>query len=399
MILLFSSFLKVSAQPEYYFTKHQLESGTDLKVGAVYRFFDVKPGFDALVTITTLNKITLDELDGASGFDEAFQPYIHCPGKTKGYVEFRIDFVKAGTNTPAVMLEVPMTAIDIDGYEFPDEKLYEFDEFEKSAAFYVDYDLLGSNLNVNTGGPWVQAINNSAVTYDGIDTIQRDVMITMVHANISTVKLRVGVDNKSKTNMQRLRSVYFKKFRYSNLFLLARSPLTSFSGNSKNNQVTLDWTLTANHSLNNIVIEKADARGDFTPIEEFASKGNTLFTFTDNVPGSVNYYRLKMVSYNGKTEYSNVLMFKTGNAGKQVFKVYPSIIETHTTISLLLDKAENTTLQLVDLSGRIVYQQILKLQSGRNETVINIPASIYPGNYIAVVKTSNELYSQQIIKQ
>lgn len=134
IMLLFSSFLKASAQPDYYFTKNVLESGTDLNEGAVYRFFDVKPGFDALVTIVDLNKITLNELDGASGFDEAFQPYIYCPGKTKGYVEFRIDFVIAGTNTLSKMLEVPMTAIDIDGYEFPDEKLYEFDEFEKSAA-------------------------------------------------------------------------------------------------------------------------------------------------------------------------------------------------------------------------------------------------------------------------
>src|SRR6187399_2484972 len=100
------------SQPDYIFRNAVLVSGTDLQEGAVYRFSNVKPGTDALVTITDIEKIALNQLDGPSGFDEAFQPYIYCPAKTKGYVEFRFDFVVAGTNTAQVMIEVPVTAID-----------------------------------------------------------------------------------------------------------------------------------------------------------------------------------------------------------------------------------------------------------------------------------------------
>src|SRR5215510_12981893 len=107
---------KLVAQPDYVFKNPVLISGTDLQVGAVYRFSNVKPGYDGIITITDMVKVYLTQLDGPSGFDEAFQPYIYCPAKSTGYVEFNLTFVVSGTNTPAVMAEVPLTAIDIDGY-------------------------------------------------------------------------------------------------------------------------------------------------------------------------------------------------------------------------------------------------------------------------------------------
>ncbi len=399
MVFLFTSFSRVSAQPDYLFNKHVHESGTDLQVGAVYRFQDVKPGVDAMVTITDLNKISLSELDGASGFDEAFQPYIFCPGKTKGYVEFRIDFVIAGTNTPAVMVEVPMTAIDIDGYEFPDEKLYEFDMFEKSPSFYVDYDLLGSNLNVNTGGAWVEAMNTSAVTYDGIDTVQKDVMISMVHANVSTVTLRVGVDNKSKTNMMRLRSVYFKKFSYGNTFLLNSTSLKNFSGYAKNSQVYLQWNLINNHSFNTVIVEKSINSGDFLAIGEVKVRDLNSFSFTDNATASVHYYRLKMVAINGKVEYSNVLVFKTAISGKESFKVYPSVVSDNATVSVAVNSKETANFRIVDISGKMVYQQINSLQAGINTYSVDGLARLRAGTYFAIINTGTQLQTQKIIKQ
>ncbi len=398
IMLLLTSFSQASAQPDYTFNKHVLESGTDLQVGAVYRFYDVKPGVDALVTITDLNKISLDELDGASGFDEAFQPYIFCPGKTKGYVEFQIDFVKAGTSVPAVMVEVPMTAIDIDGYEFPDEKLYEFDMFEKSPSFYVDYDLLGSNLKINTGGAWVEAINTSAITYDGIDTVQKDVMITMVHANVSSVTLRVGVDNKSKTDMLRLRSVYFKKFRYASS-LLPGASLAGFSGYVKSNQVNLQWNLNNNHLLNTVIVEKSIDGSSFTAIGELNARGLNSFSFTDNMTASLHYYRLKMTGINGQPEYSNVLVFKMELPGKEKFNVYPSLVRDNVTVSVSANSMEVSSLRIVDMNGSLVYRQMIVLQTGVNTFSVDGLSVLRAGTYLAIINTGKQIHSQKIIKQ
>jgi hypothetical protein len=187
----------VAAQPDYSFRNARLVSGTDRQEGAKYRFNNVRPATDAFVTITKIDKVTLSQLDGASGFDEAFQPYIRCPRKTRGYVEFRFDFVTAGTNLPKVMLEVPVTAIDIDGYIYPDEKVYEFDEFDNSLTNLILWDLVGTALKVNYKGNSTEALNKTAKDYPGIDTVQRDVMFTMVYTAVSSITIRAGVDNRS----------------------------------------------------------------------------------------------------------------------------------------------------------------------------------------------------------
>ena len=49
----------VAAQPEYVFKNGVLVSGADKKKGAKYRFSNVRPGTDAFVTITEIDKVTL----------------------------------------------------------------------------------------------------------------------------------------------------------------------------------------------------------------------------------------------------------------------------------------------------------------------------------------------------
>jgi len=384
-------------QPDYVFRNAVLESGTALQVGAVYRFTDVKPGIDALVTITDIEKISLNQLDGPSGFDEAFQPYIFCPAKTKGYIEFRFDFVIGGTNTPQIMTEVPVTAIDIDGYEFPDEKLYESDEFKTTASYYLDYDLLGSNLDINQSGGWVAAVNKSAITYDGIDTVQRDVMVSMVYSNVSSIMLRVGAENKSKNDMERLRSDYFKKFTYASS-VLPKSALLKFNGISKSNSIGLTWELASNNELSRIVVEKGTVSNQLQPAGEFAVQDYTnIYQFTDaSISGGTVFYRLKLYGKNGSVSYSNVLVFRMG-ATTESFKVYPTIINDNATLRIAAVKNEQTSLKVVDLGGRIMMQRTIVLQQGNNNISVNGLSALPKGTYVAMMYAGNETHTQKIL--
>ena len=204
------------AQPEYVFRNGTLISGTDRQEGAKYRFPNVKPGTDGIITITEIENITLADIDGPSGFDEAFQPVIDVPRRTKGFVEFKLDFVFHNTNLPKLMIEVPLTAIDIDGAVNGGDRVYEYDEFKTSLVYILLYDFIGSSLNIKINSGWVSAENKTARDYPGVDTVQHDVMFTMVHAAVTSVTFRVGADNKTGSSANRLRSVYFKKFLLAN---------------------------------------------------------------------------------------------------------------------------------------------------------------------------------------
>ncbi|MDE3249427.1 MAG: T9SS type A sorting domain-containing protein [Bacteroidota bacterium] len=390
------SSLRGYSQPEYTFKNPVLVSGTDLQVGAVYRYSNVRPGTDAIVTITDLNKISLTQFDGASGFDEAFQPYIWCPGKTKGYAEFRFDFVTAGTSTAKTMTEVPVTAIDIDGFEFPDAKIYEFDEFKTTPSYYVDYDLLGSSLTISNTAGWQSALNKTGVVYPGIDTIQQDVMFSMIYGNVSSITLRVGADNKSATAMERLRSDYFQKFRFPSS-ILPVSPLLNFSSVAKTSAVELQWTIAASSNFASVVLERAYSPNQFQAISnQPVTEKQASYQYTDAAQSGTVYYRLKMIGFTGAISYSNVIVCKAA-ATTTSLSVYPTVVTGNATVNINSGVTEQTNLQVVDLSGRLVYRQVITLQKGSNTFSVSGLAKLLPGTYVAMVNNGGNLYSQKIM--
>ena len=400
--LLTGLFLPCFAQPDYVFKNAVLESGTALQAGAKYRFSNVKPGVDGLITISAMSNITLDQLDGASGFDEAFQPYINCPGKKKGYIEFTLDFVQGGTNIPAIMLEVPMTAIDIDGWEFPDEKIYEYDEFKLTSSYFLNFTTVGSQLDIKFSGgitPWVSAENKTGIVYDGIDTIQKDVMFTVVHAAVSSVTFRVGADNKSTTGMQRLRSVYFKKFQYPN-GILASNKLTGFNGKANNSKVNLNFSISHPVEINSVIIERCGADMQFQPIGEIRpSSGINNYSTEDIQLNGISFYRLKMTSYTGQVAYSNLLKFNNTGSNGQNFKIFPSLVTDQVQVQFYADKKESGSFQLYDYNGRLLFNRSVNVQQGANSFVVDGLATVTPGSYVAIFKTVTGSVQQKIIKQ
>ncbi|MGM9320699.1 beta strand repeat-containing protein [Deinococcus aquaticus] len=85
-----------------------LVSGTANTVGAVYRFSNVTTGMDALVTVTQLSVTGSATLLG-SGLSAALT------SNSNASVEYRVDLVQAGTNTPATPIDLLVFSFDIDG--------------------------------------------------------------------------------------------------------------------------------------------------------------------------------------------------------------------------------------------------------------------------------------------
>lgn len=395
--------LSVFAQPDYVFSGGTLISGVDLQIGASYRFPEVKPGIDGIITITDMTGgMTLAQIDGPSGFDEAFQPYINCAGNQKGYVEFQLDFVLGGTFTPALMDEVPLTAIDIDGWKFGDGDLYEFDQFEKSPLFTEEYDLIGPSLQISDLGSWTEAQNITAITYDGIDTIQRDVMYSAIHQSVYSVRFRVGGDNRSATSMQRLRSVYFKKFSYEAI-ILPINGLLSFNGIIQNNTAQLYWELKADHGYQKITLEKSNSGKGFLPVTEYSlspagAKQKMSFTDPVKIQGNV-FYRLKTTDQQGKPAYSQVVVLKNNTKAISGIKIYPNVVESGASIQLTAGQKEQVSMMITDFSGRMMKQQQFQVLSGTNSLTISGMEQWASGQYVVVLQVGGEKYAQQILKR
>ncbi len=388
-----------SAQPDYDFSNGSHISGPDKQVQGRYRFTSVKPGIDAIVTITSITGgLTINQIDGNSGFKEAFQPVIDLPALSNGYAEFRIDFVAAGTFNLRVMNEVPATCIDVDGRLRQGLAIHEFDMVRKSPGIYVDYDMLGTELVISYNATWIIGNNVATIDYPGVDTLAKQAMFSTVQSNISSMTIRVGANNLTTGGEQRLRSVYFKKFTYANSFL-AKSALLSFKGVEKNKKVELQWELQNENKLSAVIIEKSKTSSSFNSIGEVGVSNNSKFSFTDNETLEGNaLYRLKLIGLNGKVEYSNILVFRNNNQLASSFNIYPSVIQSSATINVKSAKTGTAVFELIDYAGRVVHRQNLTVQEGHNNIQLNSMGNIIGGNYLAVLKIENNVYTQKITK-
>src|SRR5579871_802568 len=394
--VLFAS-LTVAAQPSYYFTTNTLLSGTDRQQGAVYRFSSVKSGVDAIVTIDTLTGgLSLDSLDVKNlGFDAAFQPQIHIGAHATGYAQFNIAFVVSGTFTPSTQINMPVTGVDIDGHIATGDTLAEYDQVNLAATGTLYDNPSTTQISVTTSGSWITARNIGGVEYTGVDTLGKDVMFTVVNPSTTSFKVRTGVDNRSGSTVSRNSSVFFQKFNY--LYsILPLSSLVGFTGNEKDNNVKLEWNLATSNILQSVSLEKSTNGSDYNQVNEYwlniDGDKTTSFHYNDVPSSSVVYYRLKMVSTSGAVEYSNVLSFRTASETENKFKVYPTVINSAATVQFSSDKETASMLQMVDYTGRALYEQQIQMTEGINNISISNFGRMPAGSYIAVLRSADKIY-------
>jgi hypothetical protein len=400
------SFIFCAAQPDYTFKNCSLISGTDLQPGAVYSFPDVRSGVDARITIISeTGGVTLSSIDEPwTGFDEAFQPFIHVDPMSDGYIEFQIDFVTAGTATLLTQSKVPVTCIDIDGVDMGDGYIYERDQIKLQGGYYI-FDFLGMNIQVTNQSGWIQAENTSGWSYPGIDTTAKDVMYTVVNRNVSSVMVRIGARNTSATKAQvRYRSVYFKEFYYGAFEPLASRSLIHFSGNARQNTIELKGLLSEGDGYDKIILEKGRTSTTFEYMAELsvtsAESAKYSFTYTDTNPyDGNNYYRVKLInSATGRVELSRVLMVKTSDITNGLGLMNTLVQKSNPVLAVKADNNYEALLQVSDMAGRVYVSKNIRLNAGINN-LQNITGNMPIGYGILVLQSGAEKISAKILLQ
>jgi hypothetical protein len=392
----FSSF----AQPDYVFKNPVLEAGSDLQPGAVYLFSNVKPGVDARVQVLSFNGgISLDRIDeGWTGFDDAFQPFIYVPPSSTGYVEFEFRFYNAGTSTLMNQNSVPMSPIDVDGVTYGSGVLNETDEIELISGYY-NHSTSTSEIIVNQVSGWIRGRNASGWSYPGIDTAAKNVMFTVVNANVSTIRVRIGAANTSTVSEVRYRSVYFKRFSYQN-GLLPANIITNFTGLARDKQVFLQFNISEPEKIGEVVLERSASDMKFETVQQLQMEAGVSFYSRNDaqLPG-ISFYRLKITSISGQVTYSNVLKFNYTAQREQTFKIFPSVVTDHVQVQFYANQKERGNFQLYDYNGRLLFNKNAEVQQGANSFSVDGLSSVAPGNYIAVFKTAAGTVQQKIVKQ
>ena len=123
-------------------------------------------------------------------------------------------------------------------------------------------------------------------------------------------------------------------------------------------------------------IERSANGLTFSSIGTVKCNGTTTtannYTFTDETPLSINYYRLQSVDFDGKTQTSNIVSVFRSTSGK--LKVFPTVASDK--LNIVTDNNDTQTFSISDLMGRTLQTGQL---NGQKELSIS---TLRAGSYI-----------------
>lgn len=167
--------------------------------------------------------------------------------------------------------------------------------------------------------------------------------------------------------------------------------------------VELIWTTSMEKNVSNFEIEKSIGNNNFIKIASVKAVGNsdveqTYKSIDEHAFNGINYYRLKTTDNDGKYTYSNIIQVILENGKSTIASIYPNPASTQINIDFSISKAENTTLEILNMIGETVYSQTVNLQKGFNNIIIPI-SQIANGNYIVRVKLLKEIQVLKFCKE
>ncbi len=173
--------------------------------------------------------------------------------------------------------------------------------------------------------------------------------------------------------------------------------LSSFFANrTKDNEVKVTWQTASESQNKGFDIERSTDGSRFEKIGFVAGKGTTSetqnYSFEDKSASGLVYYRLKQLDFDGRFEYSHVLV--VDNKSKEDrFVVAPNPVSDMLNIEYLGRNNDTRSIEIYDVFGKLIYQVSNDLQENEINT-----SNLQSGTYIWKINQNGNIQSGKFIK-
>lgn len=162
--------------------------------------------------------------------------------------------------------------------------------------------------------------------------------------------------------------------------------LTSFKGKTVGNMVKLNWTTGSEQNNSFFEILRSSTDKPTTVIGKITGNGTSNiihdYNFTDNAPLlGVNYYQLRQVDYDGKSELSEIIAVAT-DLNRTNMSITASEMEIRASVYSLINS--QAKLYISDLSGKLLLSTSMVLNGNGNNT-FTVPFTATKGIYVALL--------------
>jgi len=178
-----------------------------------------------------------------------------------------------------------------------------------------------------------------------------------------------------------------------------------FSGKHTEDNAQLTWSVAAEKNNKGYFVERSIDGVSFEEIDFVNGKGDhtymTSYTYTDYgvfKQYQTAYYRLRQVDFNGKFTYSKTVMLTASIDADVISSVYPNPMNNQLNIELGNVAAEKVTLNVFDVTGKLVQMVELPVNNGKLIQT-NELSGLHSGIYMLQITHQNKLvYQTKLIK-
>lgn len=178
--------------------------------------------------------------------------------------------------------------------------------------------------------------------------------------------------------------------------------LLTFTARKEGTTANINWTITENSTPKQFEILRSTNGSDFTAIGTVNSVEHKLaYGFIDNaLPAGTVYYRLRMIDIDGKTELTKIVAVMNGSKGVVITSMMPTIVTNRAKLNISSSEKVVIQLQVTDIYGRAIQQQVHTLTTGNQEIWLNL-ATLPTGTYqvTGYLSTGERTSTIRFIKQ
>ena len=201
----------------------------------------------------------------------------------------------------------------------------------------------------------------------------------------------------------------FSQFRFHAVNPLGSAlPITlgEFNGRKENKTNVLNWNTITENNCKAFEVQRSTNGTDFSALGMVNSQAvngisnlELAYSFIDvNPKEGHNYYRLRQIDLDGKSTYSKQIDLLVNSNGS-VVNVYPNPAKDNVTIDYASNSNASLSLQIIDMSGRVIKQVQTKVASGNNAMIISLDG-VSAGMYqLQLIENNRLTHVQKFIKQ
>lgn len=174
-----------------------------------------------------------------------------------------------------------------------------------------------------------------------------------------------------------------------------------FNAWCQNSLVNLQWKTAQEQNSSGFSVQRSTDGMNWTEIGSVVAAGQSAqersYVFVDRGSlGSVNFYRVVEKDYSGQQTISSVV--KSSCSARNEISLYPNPSSGSSVLSVVLDRAANVTVQILDSKGALMQQKQVLLPQGSSTVALDV-SSYAKGIYTVKVTYNSEVKTIKMVRK